>query len=60
MDLNKLLKMKKLENLNSLIAEAVRNRHNPKVVEISLSKTTDGDVYYCQKGEKRSAERIKN
>lgn len=27
--------MKKLENLNSLITEAVRNRHKPKVVEIS-------------------------
>ena len=27
--------MKKLENLNSLIAEAVRNRHKPKIVEVS-------------------------
>ena len=27
--------MKKLENLNSLITEAVRNRHNPKIVEVS-------------------------
>ena len=27
--------MKKIENLNSLITEAVRNRHNPKIVEVS-------------------------
>ena len=30
--------MKKLENLNSLITEAVRNRHNPKIVEVSSLK----------------------